>query len=126
MLRNHVDINLQIVTKLVKSITFVLFVIFCMRVIAKKILREFWEKHTDSEEQLKVWYREASKASWVFPGSIKSEYPKASILKSGRIVFDICRNKYRLIVQINYLRQWVFIRFIGTHSEYEKIDADKI
>ncbi|HBS88656.1 MAG: addiction module toxin RelE [Bacteroidetes bacterium GWF2_38_335] len=97
-----------------------------MRVIAKKILRDFWEKKTDSEEQLKTWYKESSKSSWKTPGEILSEYPKASILKGGRVVFNICGNKYRLIVQINYIRQWVFIRFIGTHNEYDKIDADKI
>jgi mRNA interferase HigB len=97
-----------------------------MRVVAKRILREYWEKQTDSEDQLKTWYREASKALWTFPSNIKSEYPKASILKSGRVVFNICDNKYRLIVKINYLRQWVFIRFIGTHNDYDNIDADKI
>lgn len=97
-----------------------------MRVVAKRILREFWEKQTDSEDQLKTWYREAAKAFWTSPANIKSEYPKASILKSGRVVFNICGNKYRLIVQINYLRQWVFIRFIGTHKDYDNINADKI
>ena len=97
-----------------------------MRVIAKKILREYWESHADSEEQLKTWYKEALKADWNSPNDIRSEYPKASILKSGRVVFNICGNKYRLIVQINYLRKWVFIRFIGNHSEYNKTDADKI
>lgn len=97
-----------------------------MRVIAKKILREFWEKQPDSKEQLKTWYKEASKASWSSPNDIKSEFPKASILKGGRVIFNICGNKYRLIVLINYLRSWVFIRFIGTHVEYDKIDANKI
>lgn len=97
-----------------------------MRVIAKKILREFWEKHRDSEQQLKTWYNESLKANWSNPSDIKSEYSKASILKSGRVVFNICGNKYRLIVDINYERQWVFIRFIGTHSDYDKIDANKI
>ena len=97
-----------------------------MRVIAKKILREFWEKHNDSEEQLKTWFKEASRANWKSPSDIKAEYTKASILKSRRVVFNICGNKYRLIVEINYDRQWVFIRFIGTHGEYDKIDADKI
>jgi mRNA interferase HigB len=97
-----------------------------MRVIAKKILREFWEKQTDSEEQLKTWYNEASKSIWTSPNDIRSEYPTASILKGGRVVFDICGNKYRIIVQINYLRKWVFIRFIGTHREYDKINANKI
>ena len=97
-----------------------------MRVVAKKTLRDFWEKYTDSEIQLKSWYKEASKASWTSPNGIKADYAKASILKSGRVVFNICGNKYRLIVDINYLRQWVFIRFIGTHKEYDKVDADKI
>jgi mRNA interferase HigB len=97
-----------------------------MRVFAKKILREFWEKQNDSEEQLKTWYNEALKAVWATPNNIRSEYPEASILKSGRVVFNICGNKYRLIVQINYSRKWVFIRFIGTHNEYDKIDANKI
>lgn len=97
-----------------------------MRVIAKKVLREFWEKHNDSEQQLKTWYKEASKASWSNPSQIKSEYSKASILKSGRAVFNICGNKYRLVVDVNYERLWVFIRFIGTHSDYDKIDANNI
>jgi mRNA interferase HigB len=97
-----------------------------MRVIAKKILRDFWEKYIDSEQQLKTWYKEASKADWKTPKDIKDEYTKASILKSGRVVFDICGNKYRLIVDINYKRQWVFIRFIGTHVAYDKVDADNI
>lgn len=97
-----------------------------MRVFAKKILREFWEKHNDAEQQLKTWFKEASKANWTNPTDIKSEYVKASILKSGRVVFNICGNKYRLIIEINYERQWAFIRFIGTHNQYDKIDAEKI
>jgi mRNA interferase HigB len=97
-----------------------------MRVIAKKILRDFWKKYSDSEEQLKTWYKEASKAKWQNPNQIKMEYAKASILKSGRVVFNMCGNKYRLVVDINFKREWVFIRFIGTHIQYDKIDADKI
>ena len=97
-----------------------------MRVIAKRILRDFWKSHTDSEEQLKTWYKEASKANWRSPVDIKAEYAHSSVLKSGRVVFNICGNRYRLIVDINYVRQWVFIRFIGTHNDYDKVDADKI
>jgi mRNA interferase HigB len=97
-----------------------------VRVVAKKILREYWEKQIDAEGQLKTWYKETSKAKWNSPADIKTEYPRASILKSGRVVFNICGNKYSLIVMINYLRKWVFIRFIGTHKEYNMIDADKI
>ncbi|MCK4663389.1 MAG: type II toxin-antitoxin system HigB family toxin [Bacteroidales bacterium] len=97
-----------------------------MRVVAKKILREFWEKYSDSKEQLKTWYKETSKATWSNPSDIKAEYAKASILKNSRVVFNICGNKYRLIVEINYKRQWVFIRFIGTHNDYDMINAEKI
>ncbi len=97
-----------------------------MRVISKKILREFWEKYNDAEEQLKTWYKEASKANWVTPNDIKNEYAKASILKNNRVVFNICGNSYRLIVKVNYKRGWVFIRFIGTHADYDNIDAENI
>jgi mRNA interferase HigB len=97
-----------------------------MRVIAKKILREFWDKYTDSEQQLKTWYKEASNAKWNSPNDIKKEYARASIIGDNRVVFDICGNKYRLIVKINYEREWVFIRFIGTHKEYDNVDAKNI
>ncbi len=97
-----------------------------MRVFAKKVLREFWEENSDAEQQLKTWYKEVSKANWTSPAKIKAEYAKASILKNGRAVFNICGNKYRLVVDINYLRQWVFIRFVGTHEDYDKIDVNKI
>ena len=97
-----------------------------MRVLAKKILREFWLKQTDSEQQLRTWYKEAATGKWNSPNDVKQVYPEASILRGGRVVFNICGNKYRLIVRINYLRQWVFIRFFGTHRDYSKIDATKI
>lgn len=97
-----------------------------MRLIAKKILKEFWKKDSDSEKHLKTWYNEASKALWNIPNEIKTAYTSASILKNGRVVFNICGNKYRLIVDINYERQWLFIRFIGTHKEYDKINAETI
>jgi mRNA interferase HigB len=97
-----------------------------MRVFAKKILRDFWDKHADSEEQLKTWFKEALKTNWTSPADIKSEYPKASILKDRKVIFNICGNKYRLIVRINYKRGWVFILYIGTHLEYDKIDIDKM
>ena len=97
-----------------------------MRVISIKILREFWEKHSDCEQQLKAWYKEANKAEWKNPNEIKLEYPSASILNDNRICFNIKGNNYRLIVRINYDYQMVWIRFIGTHSDYDKIDANKI
>jgi len=97
-----------------------------MRVFAKKILRIFWNKQVDSEGQLKTWYKEASKAKWTSPSDIRDEYLKASILKDGKVIFNICGNKYRLIVRINYLRGWVFILFIGTHLEYDRLKVDKM
>jgi len=72
------------------------------------------------------WYRESSKAEWNSPNEIKEQYASASILKNSRIVFNICGKKYRLIVEINFRREWIFIRFIGTHKEYDKIDVNSI
>lgn len=97
-----------------------------MRIISRKILREFWELHPDSEQQLKSWFKEISRVQWDTPNTIKAQYTSASILKNSRVVFNICGNKYRLIVAINYQRQWVFIRFLGTHKEYNSIDANSI
>ncbi|MBS4027854.1 MAG: type II toxin-antitoxin system HigB family toxin [Ignavibacteriales bacterium] len=97
-----------------------------MRVIAKSTLRDFWKKYSDSEQQLKAWYQEANRAHWENSKEIKSEYPTASILKDNRVVFNICGNRYRLIVKINYDYGLVWIRFIGTHSDYDKINATTI
>jgi mRNA interferase HigB len=97
-----------------------------VRVIAKKILQEFWAKHNDCEDQLKSWYKEAEEANWQIPNDIKKEYPTASFLADNRVVFNIKGNHYRLIVKINYAFSIVFIRFVGTHAEYDKIDATKI
>ena len=97
-----------------------------MRVVAKKKLRDFWEKHEDCEQQLKAWYQEALKAAWTNPNEIKIEYPSASIIGNDRIVFNLKGNKYRLIVKINFDYQMVWIRFIGTHAEYSKVNAKTI
>lgn len=96
------------------------------RIVAKKTLREFWEKHPDSEQPLKAWYEVASESIWEHPNDIKNSFNNVSILKNNRVVFNIKGNTYRLIVKFNYNRQWAFIRFIGTHSEYDKIDANTI
>jgi len=104
----------------------VIFVKKHLRVIAKKILRDFWEIHSDCEQQLKAWFREAEKAEWKHPNEIKTAYPSASILTENRIVFNIKGNNYRLIVKISYEYEMVWIRFIGTHGEYDKINANTI
>jgi mRNA interferase HigB len=97
-----------------------------LRVIAKKTLREFWEKHSDSKQQLISWYQETCNIEWKNTKEIKKEYPSASFLTDNRIVFNIKGNSYRLIVKINFDYHMVWIRFIGTHAEYDKIDATKI
>ncbi len=97
-----------------------------LRVIAKKALREFWTKHGDCEQQLKAWYRETEKSKWRNTNEIKKAYPSASILGENRVVFNIKGNNYRLIVKINFHYQMTWIRFIGTHKEYDRIDANKI
>ena len=97
-----------------------------MRVIAKKILREFWIIHNDCEEQLKSWFQECSKAEWKNLNEVKDENPSASILVDNRVVFNIKGNSYRLIVKINFDYQMIWIRFVGTHAEYDKINANKI
>jgi mRNA interferase HigB len=97
-----------------------------VRVIAKSTLRDFWTIHKDCEESLKSWYDEAEKSSWISPNAIKSDYPSASILQDNRVVFNIKGNSYRLVVKINYKFRILWIRFIGTHAEYDKINAETI
>lgn len=97
-----------------------------LRIIAKRTLRDYWEKNPETEQQLSAWYQEASKADWESPNQIKEQYLSASILKNSRVVFNICGNKFRLITEINFPRKWVFIRFVGTHREYDKVDANNI
>ena len=96
------------------------------RIFAKSTLREYWEKHPETEQYLKTWYDTAMNSVWRTPNEVKQTYVNASILKNSRIVFNIKGNSYRLVVKFNFDKQWIFIRFIGTHSEYEKIDADTI
>ncbi len=96
------------------------------RIIAKRTLREYWEKHADCEQYLKTWFDTARTSKWNSPSDIKKTYANASILKNGRVVFNIKGNSYRLVIKFNYGKQWAFVRFIGTHSEYDKIDADTV
>lgn len=97
-----------------------------MRVISVKTLKLFWEKHPDAESPLRAWYTEAKKARWKGPQDIKTEYRTASILRNNRVVFNIKGNTYRLVVAVKYEFQIVYIRFIGGHVEYDKINAEEI
>jgi mRNA interferase HigB len=95
-----------------------------VRVIARRTLEAFWKKHPDSEQQLKSWFFEARAARWKNPGHIKAQYRSASILKHGRVVFNICGNKYRLVCAVLFEQGIVFIKFVGTHTEYDGINAE--
>lgn len=97
-----------------------------MHVISRKRLREFWDIHPSAEAPLVEWYRHMEKANYPTPHDLKTHIPKVSILKCGRVVFNIGGNKYRLVVSIDYERQIVLVRFVGTHGEYDKIDAETV
>ena len=99
-----------------------------MRVIAKRTLRQFWEQpdHDNAERPLTEWYHLVSKASWQTPQQLKADLRNASILKSGRVVFNIAGNKYRIVAWINYPYRVLYIRFVGTHRDYDSIDAQNI
>ncbi len=96
------------------------------RIFSKSTLREYWEKRSDTEQYLKTWYETAMNSKWKTPNDVKQTFANASILKNGRIVFNVKGNSYRLIVKFNFEKQWAFIRFVGTHKEYDNIDANTI
>ena len=95
-----------------------------MKIISVKTLRDFWAENPDAEQPLKAWVDEATKADWKTPAEIKDQYRSASILKNKRVVFNIKGNDYRLIVAVAYLRGWVFVKFIGSHKEYDEINHE--
>lgn len=100
-----------------------------MRVIAKRTLREFRQsssQYADSQGAIEAWHAEASKASWRTPQEVKAQFRSASVLKGGRVVFNLAGNKYRLVVSIDYERQACFVKFIGTHEQYDRIDAETV
>ena len=97
-----------------------------MRVIAVSTLRAFWEVHRDAEQALKAWHEEATKVSWTQPADIKARYRSASVLKNRRVVFNIKGNDYRLIVAIAYKLKIVYVKFVGTHKEYDAVDTETI
>ncbi len=97
-----------------------------MRVIAVAALRAFWQQRTDAEQPLKAWFEEASKATWTQPSDIKAKYRGASILKNRRVIFNIKGKDYRLVVAVAYRLQIVYVKFIGTHQQYDAIDAHTI
>ena len=99
-----------------------------MHVIARKTMVSFYSRpnRQDARGPLEAWFHEAKQAQWETPADIKVQFRSASILKGNRVVFNIAGNKYRLIVKINYVTKTVFVRFIGTHQEYDKIDPEVV
>ena len=98
-----------------------------MRILARRTLREFWGKHAKSEQPLKAWYEKVEKAKWTKGQDVLDEFGiQVKLIKGNRARFKIKGNDYRIIIAIDYLRLGVFIKFVGTHAEYDKVDAETI
>lgn len=100
-----------------------------MRIIALSTLKAFVNRtpeHADAREPVMAWYREVENADWATPADVKRAIRSASILKDGRAVFNIAGNKYRVVVWINYPYRVVYVRFVGTHQQYDEIDAQTV
>jgi mRNA interferase HigB len=97
-----------------------------MRIIALKTLRDFWGKHPQAEVPLRAWHAVAIRADWRSPADVKAAYRAASFLRGNRVVFNIKGNAFRLVVAVHYNRGLIFVRFVGTHQQYDRIDAEDI
>ena len=97
-----------------------------MRIIAKKPLRQFWERHPAAKGPLLAWYREVEQENWATPADVKAKFGSASIVGSDRVVFNVKGNDYRLVVRINYAYRIVYVRFVGTHADYDSVDVEEV
>ncbi len=97
-----------------------------MRIIAKRTLRAFWKRHPKAKGPLEAWHQEVARADWSTPSSLKAQFRSASLLQGNRAALNIAGNHYRLIVKINYPYRIVYVRFIGTHADYDSIDVSTI
>jgi mRNA interferase HigB len=97
-----------------------------VRVIAKRTLRTFWTRYPRARGALEAWHQEVTTADWATPSAVKNQFRSASLLQGNRVAFNIAGNRYRLIVKINYPYRVVYVRFIGTHTEYDTIDVTTI
>ncbi|TWB41702.1 type II toxin-antitoxin system HigB family toxin [Nitrospirillum pindoramense] len=96
-----------------------------MQVIALRTLRQFWEKHPRAEASARGWYAIAARAEWAGPADIKAQFGSTvDFVGDNRVIFDLGGNKFRLIVHVSYTFRRVLVKFIGTHAEYDKIDAE--
>ena len=97
-----------------------------MHIIAKRTLREFWETHPDAENALRDWHAEVEREDWATPAQLRQRYPNASIIGNDRAIFRIRGNNYRLVVRIFYPARTVYIRFVGTHAEYNRVNVEEV
>ncbi|MGD0536824.1 MAG: type II toxin-antitoxin system HigB family toxin [Verrucomicrobiota bacterium] len=97
-----------------------------MRIISRRILREFWERHPDARQPLLAWFRDAKRADWRSPADLKRIYRNASVVANNRVVFNIKGNAYRLVVAIHYGYGIVYVRFVGTHVDYDRINVTTV
>ena len=97
-----------------------------MRIISKKALRHFWERHPEAEQPLLAWFREVEQAEWGIPAQVMERFPRASIVGRDRVVFRINGGSYRIMARVFYPGRLVYIRFVGTHDEYERIDVEEV
>jgi mRNA interferase HigB len=97
-----------------------------MHIVSRKALREFWEKRPDAKHALQAWYTDVKHANWKNPADIKANHQTASFLANNRVVFNIKGNQYRIVIVVQYKFGNVYIRFVGTHRDYDRIDANII
>jgi mRNA interferase HigB len=97
-----------------------------VRIIAKRTLREFWKRHPKAKGPLEAWHQEVARADWATTSSMKAQFRSASVLQDNRVAFNFAGNHYHLVVKINYLYRIVYIRFVGTHADYDTVDVTTI
>jgi mRNA interferase HigB len=98
-----------------------------MQVIARRTLKEFWERYPQAERSIRVWFAVVSKAAWLGPADVKRQFGTAvDFIGDNRLIFDLGGNKFRLVVHVSYLYRRVLIKFIGTHAAYDRIDPEKV
>ncbi len=97
-----------------------------MRIIARKTLREFWKRHPRAKGPLLAWYREVEREDWDTPAKVKTKYRSVSLIGTDRVVFNIKGNDYRLVVRIAYAYRIVYVRFVGTHADYDRVDVKEV
>lgn len=97
-----------------------------MRIFSRRTLRDYWTRHADAQEPLAAWHKQVERADWSKPADVTELFPTASILPNNRVVFRISGNSYRLVVEIFYEGRMVFVKFVGTHAEYDRINAEEV